>query len=49
VVHGVAFRVEKSFNQVTPALIDVSTSNLSVEWAAGGMVATAQDLAIYAA
>ena len=31
------------------ALIDVSHSNLSVEWAAGGMVATATDLVKFAA
>ncbi|MBN4055433.1 beta-lactamase family protein [bacterium AH-315-K03] len=41
--------IEKSFKMVTPELIDVSTSNLSVEWVAGGMVATASDLALYAA
>ena len=41
--------VHSSFPQVRDDLIDVSTSNLSVEWAAGGMVATAADLARYAA
>ena len=38
-----------SITSHAPALIDVSPSNLSVEWAAGGMVATARDLALYAA
>lgn len=40
--------IEKSFEQVTSNLIDVSRSNLSVEWTAGGMVSTARDLALYA-
>ncbi len=40
--------IEKSFKQINAAVIDVSTSNLSAEWTAGGMVATARDLAIYA-
>ena len=34
-----------SFRTVAPGLIDVSRSNLSTEWAAGGLVATAPDLA----
>lgn len=37
-----------SFKTATDRLIDVSTTNLSVEWTAGGMVATARDLAEYA-
>lgn len=37
-----------SFRRVAPGLIDVSPSNLSTEWTAGGMVATARDLAEYA-
>jgi len=41
--------IHSSFPEVREGLIDVSTSNLSVEWAAGGMVATASDLARYAA
>ena len=41
--------LEKSFKPVTADLIDVSSTNLSVEWTAGGMVATATDLAKYAA
>ena len=41
--------VQKNFTKVGSELIDVSPSNLSVEWAAGGMVATARDLAMYAA
>ena len=32
-------------DMVAPGLIDVSRSNLSTEWAAGGLVATAPDLA----
>lgn len=39
--------VNEAFPEVRPELIDVSSSNLSVEWTAGGMVATAQDLALY--
>lgn len=41
--------IHSSFPTVREGLIDVSTSNLSVEWAAGGMVASASDLACYAA
>lgn len=41
--------VHKSFPEVSVGLIDVSSSNLSVEWTAGGMIATASDLARYAA
>ena len=34
-----------SFRVVTPMLIDVSASNLSTEWMAGGLLTTARDLA----
>jgi len=40
--------VNAAFREVRPLLIDVSASNLSVEWTAGGMVATARDLVTYA-
>ena len=40
--------VNAAFPEVRPGLIDASRSNLSVEWTAGGMVATARDLARYA-
>jgi len=40
--------VNAAFPEVHPGLIDASSSNLSVEWTAGGMVATARDLALYA-
>ncbi len=40
--------VNAAFPELRPGLIDVSRSNLSVEWTAGGMVATARDLALYA-
>jgi D-alanyl-D-alanine carboxypeptidase len=40
--------VNAAFPDVRPGLIDASRSNLSVEWTAGGMVATARDLALYA-
>lgn len=40
--------IATGFNQVTEDLIDVTSSNLSVEWVAGGMVATARDLVNYA-
>lgn len=40
--------VNAAFPEVRPGLIDASRSNLSVEWTAGGMVATARDLALYA-
>ena len=39
--------VHSHFTEIAAELIDVSASNLSVEWAAGGMVATAADLARY--
>lgn len=39
--------VHPAFPEVDGGLIDVSASNLSVEWAAGGMVASAPDLARY--
>lgn len=41
--------INKAFPEVRPGLIDASASNLSVEWTAGGMVATARDLALYGA
>jgi D-alanyl-D-alanine carboxypeptidase len=40
--------VNPAFTEVRPNLIDVTASNLSVEWTAGGMVASARDLALYA-
>lgn len=40
--------VNRAFPLARNGLIDVSRSNLSVEWVAGGMVATASDLARYA-
>lgn len=40
--------VAAGFPEVRPALVDVSASNLSVEWTAGGMVTTARDLATFA-
>lgn len=39
--------VNAAFPRVRPDLFDASASNLSVEWTAGGMVATARDLALY--
>jgi len=39
--------VNAAFSEVRPDLIDASASNLSVEWTAGGMVASARDLALY--
>ena len=39
--------VHPLFNRVSPALIDVSRSNLSVEWTAGAMLATMRDLALF--
>ncbi|MDB9724463.1 beta-lactamase family protein [bacterium] len=47
--------IHSSFTPVTKEpqhsnpLIDVSPSNLSVEWAAGGLLASARDLALFAA
>jgi D-alanyl-D-alanine carboxypeptidase len=41
--------VNAAFPEPRPGLIDVARSNLSVEWTAGGMVATARDLALYGA
>jgi D-alanyl-D-alanine carboxypeptidase len=41
--------VNAAFADVRPDLIDASASNLSVEWTAGGMVASATDLALYVA
>lgn len=40
--------VADAFTELRPGLIDVSASNLSVEWTAGGMVAEAGALARYA-
>jgi len=40
--------VNAAFPEVRAGVIDASRSNLSVEWTAGGMVATARDLALYA-
>jgi D-alanyl-D-alanine carboxypeptidase len=37
--------IHEAFPEVRAELIDVSASNLSVEWAAGGMISTARDLA----
>lgn len=37
--------MHSSFRHVTPQLIDVSRSNLSTEWTAGAIVASARDLA----
>jgi len=39
--------VNEAFSEVRSDLIDVSHSNLSVEWTAGGMVASARDLVRY--
>jgi D-alanyl-D-alanine carboxypeptidase len=39
--------VNAAFSDVRDDLIDASNSNLSVEWTAGGMVASARDLALY--
>lgn len=41
--------LNSAFPEVRPGLIDASRSNLSGEWTAGGMLATAHDLALYAA
>jgi D-alanyl-D-alanine carboxypeptidase len=41
--------VNAAFPEVNSGLIDVTHSNLSVEWTAGGIVATARDLALYGA
>ncbi|MBC8155691.1 MAG: beta-lactamase family protein [Bacteroidetes bacterium] len=40
--------VAAGFPEVQPGLVDVSSSNLSVEWTAGGVVTTARDLATFA-
>ena len=37
-----------AFRPLPHGLIDVSISNLSTEWTAGGLVATARDLAVFA-
>ena len=41
--------LHSSFIEVNSKIIDVSSTNLSTEWAAGGIVATATDVAISAA
>ena len=41
--------MNERFRQVRPGLIDVSESNLSAEWAAGGIVAIASDVALFGA
>ena len=40
--------LHSSFQSVTPQLIDVSRSNLSTEWTAGGLMASARHLAEFA-
>lgn len=40
--------ISPCFPEVKPGLIDASSSNLSVEWAAGGLVSNAQDLSRFA-
>ena len=40
--------LHSSYRVVRPGLIDVSRSNLSTEWTAGGLVASASDLAEFA-
>jgi D-alanyl-D-alanine carboxypeptidase len=39
--------VNAAFSELRPDLIDATGSNLSVEWTAGGIVASARDLALY--
>ncbi len=39
--------VSPAFRVAVPGLLDVSASNLSTEWTAGGLVATARDLAAF--
>jgi hypothetical protein len=39
--------VNQAFHEARRDLIDVSASNLSVEWAAGGLVATARELVLF--
>lgn len=41
--------INAAFSEPRPDLIDATGSNLSVEWTAGGMIATARDLARYGA
>ncbi len=41
--------INAAFSEPRPGLIDATGSNLSVEWTAGGMIATARDLARYGA
>lgn len=40
--------ISKLFPEVRPGVLDVSASRLSAEWAAGGMLTTASDLARFA-
>ena len=40
--------IAPGFSEVRPDLIDVSTSNLSVEWTAGGIVSSPRDLVTFA-
>ena len=40
--------IAPSFTMVRPDLLDVSTASLAPEWAAGGLVTTARDLASFA-
>jgi D-alanyl-D-alanine carboxypeptidase len=40
--------VSPAFHVAAPGLLDVSRSNLSTEWTAGGLLATAHDLASFA-
>ena len=47
--YGRVAGLNDAFREVRPGLIDVTCSNLSVEWAAGGIVATAGDLAVFGA
>jgi D-alanyl-D-alanine carboxypeptidase len=39
--------ISPAFHLAAPGLIDVSRSNLSTEWTAGGLLATARDLAAF--
>jgi D-alanyl-D-alanine carboxypeptidase len=40
--------LHESFRRVSKQLVDVSRTNLSTEWTAGGIVATARDMAVFA-
>ncbi|KAI9742376.1 MAG: hypothetical protein M1818_003909 [Claussenomyces sp. TS43310] len=39
--------ISPHFSEIRPGLIDATSSNLSVEWAAGGMATTAYDLSLF--